>query len=143
MKLSHAIGLTLSLTILSLIGCGQIQNRFTDGSDVPDGIDRSAVIISDEVESFGVDEYVLNTAAITGDTLSVSVSFSGGCKEHHFTLVTNGMFLESDPVQLKLSLAHDANNDPCEAFPTEEHQFDPPAASKDCINPLTSRNRGS
>ena len=127
MKLSHAIGLTLRLTILFLIGCNQIQNRVTDDSDVVDDadvIDRSAVIISDRVESFGVDEYVLNTAAITGDTLSVSVSFSGGCKEHHFTLVTNGMFLESDPVQLRLSLAHDANNDPCEAFPTEEHQFD-------------------
>lgn len=127
MKLSHAIGLNLSLTILFLIGCEQIRNRVTDGSDVvdvPDVIDRSTVIISDRVESFGVDEYVLNTAVITGDTLSVSVSFSGGCKEHQFTLVTQGVFLESDPVQLKLLLAHDANNDPCEAFPTEEHQFD-------------------
>ena len=127
MKLSHAIGLTLCLTILFLIGCDQIQNRVTDGSDVVDAIDvidRSTVIISDRVESFGVDEYVLNTAVITGDTLSVSVSFSGGCEEHQFTLVTDGMFLESKPVQLRLSLAHDANNDPCEAFPTEEHQFD-------------------
>lgn len=127
MKLSHAIGLNLSFTILFLIGCEQIQNRITDSSDVvdvPDVIDRSTVIISDRVESFGVDEYVLNTAVITGDTLSVSVSFSGGCKEHQFTLVTDGMFLESDPVQLRLSLAHDANNDPCAAFPTEEHQFD-------------------
>ena len=112
------------VALITFVGCGHIQNRVTDGSDVPDVIDRSVVIISDQFESFGVDEYVLNTAAIAADTLSVSVSFSGGCEEHHFTLVTNGLFLESYPVQLGLLLAHDAHNDPCEAFPTEEHQFD-------------------
>lgn len=92
-----------------------------DGSDV---IYRSNVVITDNAEPFGVDEYRLNTAAVTGDTLTVSVSFSGGCKEHQFTLVTDGVFLESDPVQMRLSIAHNANNDPCEAYPTEEHQFD-------------------
>ncbi len=92
-----------------------------DGSDV---IDRSNVVITDDAEPFGVDEYRLNTAVVTGDTLTVSVSFSGGCKDHQFTLVTDGVFLESDPVRLMLSLAHNANNDPCEAYPTEEHQFD-------------------
>ena len=49
MKLSHAIGPTLRLTILFLIGCNQIQNRVTDDSDVVDDadvIDRSAVIIA-------------------------------------------------------------------------------------------------
>ena len=62
---------------------------------------------------------------IEGDTLTVSVSFSGGCKEHEFTLVTDGVFLESDPVQIgDCRLAHNANDDPCEAYPTEEHQFD-------------------
>ena len=38
--------------------------------------------------------------------------------------MTSGVFLESSPVQLAISVAHNANNDPCEAFPTEVYHFD-------------------
>ena len=70
------------------------------------------------------DPYDLNSAAITGHALTVSVSFAGGCQEHAFTLVIGDSFAESSPVQLSAVLKHDANGDRCEAWLTETHVFD-------------------
>lgn len=77
----------------------------------------------DSTEEWGADDFELSAAAITGDTLTVTVSYSGGCQDHHFTLVASASFLESLPVQLEVSLAHNANSDPCEAWLTEYHLF--------------------
>ena len=57
-------------------------------------------------------------------TLSATVSFSGGCARHRFTLVANRRFTASDPVQIDVSLAHEANDDRCEAYLTEMYEFD-------------------
>ena len=82
------------------------------------------VFIGDAGDRFGTDEYALNSATITDDTLNISVSYSGGCKYHQFTLVASDTFLESHPVQLQASIAHNANGDTCEAYPTENYRFD-------------------
>ena len=65
----------------------------------------------------------MSAAWITGDTLAVTVSYSGGCQVHRFTLVASDSFLESDPVQLEVTLAHNANGDPCRAWLTEDRLF--------------------
>ncbi|MDE2997592.1 MAG: hypothetical protein OXU79_00775 [Gemmatimonadota bacterium] len=86
---------------------------------------RGATVISDNAtDRWGKDVFELNEAAITGDTLAVKVSYSGGCRDHQFTLVASGAFMESDPVQLSVALAHNANNDPCEAWITEGYLFE-------------------
>ncbi len=79
---------------------------------------------TDATDKWGKDAFELNEAAITGDTLAVTVSFSGGCRDHQFTLVASGAFMESDPVQLNVALAHNANDDSCEAWITEGYLFD-------------------
>lgn len=87
-----------------------------------------ATVISDDgadaTDKWGKDAFELNEASITGDTLAVKVSYGGGCRDHQFTLVASGAFMESDPVQLNLALAHNANEDPCEAWITEGYLFD-------------------
>lgn len=70
------------------------------------------------------DGYVLNHAAISGGTLSVSVSYAGGCETHALTLVIAASFIESSPVQLHAVLRHDANGDACEAWLTHSYAFD-------------------
>ncbi len=72
---------------------------------------------------WGTDDYELNAAAVRGDTLAVTVSYSGGCRAHQFTLVAAEAFMESDPVKLDVAIAHDADGDPCEAYPTEDYHF--------------------
>lgn len=136
MKINYAIGFILSLLLLVTIGCQQLQNQMqTDPDDTPvsvsvDDVDpadityKGEVFIGDAGDKFGTDEFALNSATITDDTLTVSVSYSGGCKAHQFTLVASDTFLESFPVQLHVYITHNANGDTCEAYPTEKYQFD-------------------
>ena len=70
------------------------------------------------------DPFDLNSAAVSGDILTISVSYSGGCRNHVFLLTAADSFHESSPVQLSMVLTHDANEDPCEAYPTEQLRFD-------------------
>lgn len=73
----------------------------------------------------------LDAVRVDGDTLSVDVSYSGGCEAHFFRLCYEPGFLESFPVQADLRLEHDSQNDTCEAYLSETRQFDlrPIAAS--------------
>ncbi len=101
----------------------------------PTGPRAGAVLVSGQPHLHGQDSFVLNGAAIAGDTLSLNLSYAGGCARHEFTLVASESFLESDPVQLPVSLGHDANGDSCEAWLTEDYEFD--------LTPLRDRYRQS
>ena len=100
--------------------------------DVFDKPFRGEVVINDTgaaVARWGRDRYVIETRGrfapfIEDDTLTITVSYSGGCEDHEFTLVASDAFMESYPVQLQVSLAHDANNDLCRGYPTEAYAFD-------------------
>ena len=85
---------------------------------------RGRVVIDDAGWQWGNDPYELEAASITGDTLTITASYGGGCRAHQFTLVASAAFMESDPVQLRVSLRHNANGDPCRAYLTETYDFD-------------------
>ena len=134
MKLKSLIAYTLSVLVFT-IGCQQLEDQMKTGPDdtVSVSVDdvnsdeivyTGTVFVGDAGDRFGTDAYALNSATITDDMLNISVSYSGGCEEHQFTLVVSERFLESFPVQLHVSIAHDANNDTCEAYPTENYRFD-------------------
>jgi hypothetical protein len=63
-------------------------------------------------------------ASLRGDLLRVEVSFGGGCAEHDFALVHTGEFMESEPVQTVVNLAHDGHGDMCRALLRRELAFD-------------------
>jgi hypothetical protein len=58
--------------------------------------------------------------AIEGDVLQVSVSYGGGCEEHTFAACWDGTIQESNPSRIRLTLAHDAHDDLCDAFVTRD-----------------------
>ena len=130
----NAIAYTLSIFIF-FIGCQQLNDPTKIGLDETVSISRDdvhpdeifytgAIFIGDTKDRFGTDDYTLNSATITDDTLNISVSYGGGCEDHQLTLVVSETFLESFPVQLHTSLAHDANEDPCQAWLTDNYRFD-------------------
>ncbi len=99
-----------------------------DHSTIPN---QGAVVINETdlpIGHWGNDPFELHTddnaPGITDSTLTATVSFSGGCARHRFTLVANRRFTVSDPVQIDVSLAHEANDDRCEAYLTETYEFD-------------------
>jgi hypothetical protein len=70
------------------------------------------------------DRAEIHEAWVEGDLLHLRVSYGGGCAEHDFALRFNRHFLESDPVQAPLYLAHDAKADPCRALIGRQLVFD-------------------
>ncbi|MDE0206688.1 MAG: hypothetical protein OXP66_11755 [Candidatus Tectomicrobia bacterium] len=89
------------------------------------------VVISDidrPIGDWGDDPYRLGIGddgpVLEGDVLTFTVSYGGGCRRHDFTLVADDRFMESDPVKLNVFLAHDAHDDPCEAYPRQRYAFD-------------------
>lgn len=136
MKVKNVIVYALGVFIC-VVGCQRLNDQMKPGPDDTglisisvddiDPVERiytGNVFIGDAGDRFGTDEYALNSATITDDTLNISVSYSGGCKDHEFTLIASEGFHESDPVQLPIAIAHNANGDPCEAYPTENYRFD-------------------
>ena len=136
MKPIQAIALCFASLFLLTVGCEHVQNSMkadpndttvSISADDVDPVDiplTGTVVIGEADDSFGNDDFALNSAMIDGDTLEISVSYSGGCEAHKFTLIVSDQFLESFPVQLNVSLAHNAMGDTCEAYPTENYNFD-------------------
>ncbi len=59
------------------------------------------------------DGFKLESIQCDGDVLLVNIQYSGGCKDHSFELITNGIYLKSMPPQLMLTLEHQNNGDVC------------------------------
>ncbi|MFZ6178461.1 DUF4215 domain-containing protein [Nannocystis pusilla] len=69
------------------------------------------------------DPYEIVGAEIVGDTLVADIERSGGCTEHDYALCWDGLFAESDPVQIDLEISHDAHDDLCDAWISEQLVF--------------------
>ena len=139
MLIKNARAFAWSLLVLYAIGCGQKQEdksgsgagtliSFSPSDLAPDETKSSGqVVLTDPsattAGAWGTDGFELSGAAITGDTLAVTASYAGGCREHLFTLVSSSEFLESNPVQVVVHLAHNAQSDACEAWITQDYLF--------------------
>lgn len=95
----------------------------------PNGNDNNnnQIIIVDDlsaVKKYADDNAKLNHAILIGDSLKLSVSYGGGCKTHIFKLIGVLCITECFPARVDVYLSHDAKNDGCEAYITEELVFD-------------------
>lgn len=61
---------------------------------------------------------------LVGSALTLEVGHGGGCKGHDYGLCYGPEFLDSYPVQVGLTLIHDAHGDSCEAYLTRSLVFD-------------------
>ena len=129
--LARAAGIAALSGLAAAAGCGQGRTLLEPSllSAGPSGTRqtsalRGAVVVSDVDRGWGSDEYVVNEAVVSGDVLTLNVSYSGGCAAHAFTLVVSESFARRSPATLAGRVAHDANGDSCEAYPTENYEFD-------------------
>jgi hypothetical protein len=70
------------------------------------------------------DNISITSVQITADVMSVAVQYSGGCREHFIEMYSEKLFMESNPVQLRMRLSHDDNNDACEMIVSDTLYFD-------------------
>jgi hypothetical protein len=66
----------------------------------------------------------VNSLLIDNDRLNFNLSYSGGCKEHQIELYAYNEIQKSNPAQVTVHLSHNANNDMCEAWITQNISFD-------------------
>ncbi len=64
------------------------------------------------------------SATITGNTINLEVSYSGGCQAHKFQLIGSPMIAKSLPPIRSVVLVHQANNDMCKKQIIETLSFD-------------------
>ena len=143
--MSYLGPLLLSLAVAWAAACGDGDDdnpvSTTPPPDPPDGVSKAGNVVFthpegvDSAAQWGTDSYELGAASVAGDTLAVTLSYGGGCKTHRFTLVAGEVFMESDPVQLAVAIAHDADDDPCEAWVTEDYHF--------ILDPIKARYKAS
>ena len=70
------------------------------------------------------DPYTLEDVYVQEQSLTVSVTYTGGCEEHGWELCWDGSIAESMPLQVSFSLGHYAYDDSCEMSVSEEISFD-------------------
>ena len=153
MSMQNIAGFAFCLVALLVVGCDSGSSGVdTEGPDkapvsvTPGDVmalppSQGEVVINHEgatPSQWGSDDYVIRTGedadtgedqtpVLEGDTLTLTVSYSGGCRNHDFTLVAAMIANEECapvPVVLDVFLAHDDHDDPCEAYPTERYDFD-------------------
>jgi len=61
----------------------------------------------------GKPNYTIENAEIKDSILTINISYSGGCKDHSFELMFNGMYMKSLPRKASLYLKHESNDDIC------------------------------
>lgn len=85
---------------------------------------ETSVVVTEHPDRWRHDPHELRSAEIEGDLLRVQVQYAGGCATHAFTLLISPIFMESYPVQMISSLAHDAKGDACRALVRSTLLFD-------------------
>lgn len=83
-----------------------------------------ALVDQDQTLTLPSDGYTLGVMTLDGDVLEVDLSYGGGCENHEVDLALRGPWLESFPVRANMEIAHEDNDDPCDAFLTETRSFD-------------------
>ncbi len=119
--MNNNIILTLIIITSFFFGCKN-ASVFTNGD-----IQTSNEIIllhNPPGPDFRNDRALIDSARISGDTLILVVSYSGGCREHEFKLFGSRSIIKTNPPQAEIYLSHNSNADPCEAWITQQLKFD-------------------
>jgi hypothetical protein len=74
------------------------------------------IVVGDPAQAGPRDAVQIQSARVDGDTLRLEVQYGGGCSQHVFRLLAGTGFMESNPVQTRLYLGHNANGDMCRAL---------------------------
>jgi hypothetical protein len=117
--------LILFLLTVAVLGCRK-------GQESP-GDDGSALVItrsssdyheaSQNRSSERSDPFDLKSIILKGDSVEITVGYSGGCKRHTFEIIWSETLSDTKPPVTGFIILHDANGDMCEAYITETLAF--------------------
>jgi hypothetical protein len=102
----------------TIMACSVIDNQ-SSGSSVIAG-SAKVLVIDQNIDRYPADAFTIKDASIVGDSLTMLVSYSGGCKPHDLKVISNGAMMKSMPPQMNVQVSHNAHDDMCEAMITQD-----------------------
>jgi hypothetical protein len=87
---------------------------------------RGRILLVPSVNSslWSSDPLSVGAVTIDGDTLSLTVTYGGGCQRHALQPIAETVWMESYPVQVLARIAHNAGGDLCKALVTRPLHID-------------------
>ena len=113
-----------SLTLLAAFACG--TKKITgdgSGQTIEQKPDKNLTAVIGKAE-MSTHKTTITHAEIKGNKLLISVSYSGGCKEHTFKLVGSESIAKSMPPIRSVQLVHTCEEDLCKAMIMKDLEFD-------------------
>jgi hypothetical protein len=108
-----------ALLFTVFLACERNETKEALTSDVNLNMNKSAFSEAmDNRAGNASDPFVLHGIEIEGNKIKITVSYSGGCKTHVFTVILSDSINPENPA-LDMVILHDANDDNCEAYITE------------------------
>jgi hypothetical protein len=107
---------TLGLTLT--IGCAPkpVEPQWVDAPIVQ-------VVEADPVD-WKRDQFALDSAVVDGDSIWITIKYSGGCQVHTFALFMSPGIIKTNPPQVELYLRHSGHGDACRVLITQTIAFD-------------------
>lgn len=115
---------------ISLVGCKSKKNTVADKNTTG----KNETVVSESITKVILDPNFDNSrenasfdileASISGDILTLTVSYGGGCQEHQFNAYFNGIYMKSLPPKATIYIEHINNGDNCRKIVEETLRFD-------------------
>ena len=115
----------IAAVLLTTTSCGNKKNTSETSMSEERGQNVGQALIIDTSGSFDKgDAYQIKNASLEQDSLILTITHGGGCKDHEYTLYSNGALMKSLPPKLNLMLHHNGNDDYCRALIQKRLAFD-------------------
>lgn len=106
--------------LAALAGCGSLQRAV---AELPE--EAPEVIAGPDADIRGLsDPFDISFADVINDFLVLHVSYSGGCEDHDFEVLSNGKYTATYPPEIELHIKHYNNGDYCRGVIDEKRYFD-------------------
>lgn len=109
------------LFVCVLLACARKNNASEVTHDKVENIVLLATIGDHKEEG---DAVTIREVKLNGNVLTLSVTYSGGCAKHSFSLVGSGNISKSLPPRRSISLIHKSQGDQCKKAVMEDLLFD-------------------
>ena len=124
-----------SILVLSLIlfACGTSEDVIkqtstteeTGGTVNEESKPQRNVMLKSRIGEFiESDPLTIDSLRLEGNTLFMTVTYSGGCAEHKFQVIGSPAVMKSLPPKRSVQIAHDANGDSCRGMVTRILEID-------------------
>lgn len=114
----------LSMSVLMLLACGTKKIAGDGTGQTIEMKTEKRLTATVGKSQMSTNQTKITSASIKGNKLMLSISYSGGCKEHSFSLVGDEAISKSLPPHRTVHLIHSGEQDLCKAMIMKDLVFD-------------------